>query len=253
MIESLAEALRALKEGAANGAGPPVLTADALASRLHGLTLDQVVKLTDLPALAVALMLRTPQGAVVERFLVDGRDAPRREALARQLLLDGDLANETAVREALEFDLGVLRHRLARDRQDVVYRADGGQAGIDEELTAVLRGRRPPAAPARHDDGLPALGQPVVIEDVVAFSGIAGEILHGLAELHASHRAAFAALSALGEGRSPDAAAEAAAAAIGRGEETIARLQRHVAALLRLADQAASASAPAEARASAPD
>lgn len=78
----------------------------------------------------------------------------RREALARQLLLDGDLGDETAVRETLEFDLGVLRDRLVRDREDILCRADGSQPAIDEALTARLRGRRTSAAPGGTQGGL---------------------------------------------------------------------------------------------------
>lgn len=248
MIDNLAEALRTLKDGGADEA--PVLAADEFAAQFHGLTLDQVVTLTGLPALAVTAMLRTQQGATVERCLVDGQAPESRQALARKLLLDAELNGETVAREVLEFEGGVLRSRLVRDRDDMVYRAADGRPTVDTDLTAVLRGRHHQAPPIEAPDHVGGPLHPVTIDDPVAFSGAVGEMLQGLAALHAGNRAAFDALRALAAGTNQDdanavAAIEALAAGAEQVEAIVARLQRQATTLLRLVDGAA---ASAEAR-----
>jgi hypothetical protein len=247
MIDNLAEALRALKDGGADEA--PVLAADEFAARFHGLTLDQVVTLTGLPALAVTAMLRTPQGAAVERCLVDGRAGQSRQALARRLLLDAELDGEAVAREVLEFEAGVLRDRLVRDRDDMVYRASDGRPVVDADLTAVLRGRHHPAPPAEAPEHVGGPIRPVTIDDPVAFSGAVGEMLQGLAALHAGNRTAFGALRTLAAGANRDdadavAAIEALAAGAEQVEAVVARLQRQATTLLRLVDGAAASAEP---------
>jgi len=247
MIDNLADALRTLKDDGADEA--PVLAADAFAARFHGLTLDQVVTLTDLPALAVTATLRTQQGATVERCLVDGRAPESRQALARRLLLDAELDGETVAREVLEFEAGVLRSRLVRDRDDMVYRASDGRPIVDTELSAALRGRHRPAPPAEAPAHVGGPLHPVAIDDPLAFSGAVGEMLQGLAALHAGNRTAFDALRALAAGISQDdanavAAIEALAASTEQVEAIVARLQRQATTLLRLVDAAAVSAEP---------
>lgn len=237
MIDNLAEALRALKDAGADAM--PVLPADAFAGRFHGLSLSQVVALTDVPAIAVTATLRTAEGAVVERCMIDGRASERRSELATRLVLGAELADGVAVREVLEFEGGVLRGRLLRDRDGVVYRAEGDRATVDTELTAVLRGRHLPAPDAARQPEVPDPDQPVLIRDRVSFSGAVGGILQGLAALHAGNQAASAALRRLAATSDPAAAAEAdALAAIARQvEAVVVDLQHQSTVLLQLLDR----------------
>lgn len=200
MIENLGTALQSLRQTIADNVDTPiVLPQEALERQFHGLSLSQLVVLTEAPVLAVAGQLRLADGTRVERFVIDGKDAQQRASLARRLLLDTNAAIEPGhAREILELDGGALRATLLRDHNDVVYQLRDGHAAVDEELTAALqRQRRPTPRPEPRTATPPAGRHPVIISDPIGFYGTAGEILHGLAALQGHNRAVAQALQNL--------------------------------------------------------
>jgi hypothetical protein len=69
------------KEVAKKDRAVVVLSQPALERQFHGLTLGQIVKLTDAPVLATVAELLEPDSGRRERFCVDGKDP---EALPRR-------------------------------------------------------------------------------------------------------------------------------------------------------------------------
>lgn len=179
MTENINVALQTLKRALeVNDKAPTIIPESALEQQFHGLNLHQLTQLTDAPALAVVSRARARDGAQVERFSVDGNDEQRRTLLAQQLLLDGDLSsNPGGTREVHLRTDGGTGEILVRDRNDTIYRVTDREAVIDEELTEILQRRHEPGRAE------PASPRPVVIEDGHAFTGMVGEILHGLAAL----------------------------------------------------------------------
>lgn len=191
-IDSLRRAIES------NGEAPTVLPAATLEEQFHGLTLGQLVMLVDAPALVVALQQRSADGALTERFVIDGKDGARCVAAAERLLLDpATTLADGDVREVRIVSAAVPPQTFVRDHNDTVYRVTDKEAAIAPELTEVLRQRR-----RSQQTNVPA---PVV--------GMAGEILHGLTAIRSSAEAVFEEvrklLRATGQ-RTPEAAISAA-------------------------------------------
>jgi hypothetical protein len=183
MIENLHMDLERLKQEVARaGRTTIVLAQDALEQHFHGLTLGQIVKLTDAPALATISRPQTADGTHIERFSVDGKDAQLCEAAAQQFTLDptATLGNGD-VREARVCKDDIVRETLVRDHNDVVYRVTDRQAVVDEQLTATLQSLRQRVSPPQATPGL-AEQRPMPAPGAGS-SDIANEILRGLMAL----------------------------------------------------------------------
>lgn len=163
----------------ASAAAPTVIGTDALETRFHGLTLRQLVMLTQAPVLAVRNVQRLSNGAGVEQFLIDGKDEDRCELAARDLILAGrtDAVTDT-MREVRIVREGSPEHSLVLDHNDIIYRATEQETVVDGDLTAELRRRRQSvAASYRAASGVQ---EPVAIADSFGFRGMVGQVLHGL-------------------------------------------------------------------------
>jgi hypothetical protein len=215
MIETLGAALQKLKQEIAENVDTPIVLAqETLEQQFHGLSPSQLVVLTDAPVLAAVGRLRLADGTPVERFVIDGRSAQQRGMLARRLVLDPTALQTGAVREVLELQDGAPCRALMRDPKGIVYRITDGQAVVEQELTAALQRDRQPLA---HDDtqAPPGPGRrlPVVVRDPLGFYGAAGEILHGLAAVHAHNQVALQVLTRLADATGEKDADSALAAA----------------------------------------
>lgn len=185
MSDNLNVALEKLRQRIAEAGDAPLVIAHAdLERAFHGLTLRQLVLLVDAPALGSFAELRSPEGARIEQFLIDGKDTQRCEALARDILL-GDAALAAGdVREVRILGNGLDGHVLLRDHNNIVYRVTDREAAIDQLLTnALQQRRRAQQTEQRAEAG--AAGRAMIVIDGAAFAGVAGEILHGLAAIRA--------------------------------------------------------------------
>jgi hypothetical protein len=260
MIETLGAALQRLKqEIAANVDTPIVLTQETLELQFHGLSLSQLVVLTEAPVLAAVGRLRPADGPPVERFAVDGRNQQQREMLVRRLVLDPTALQTGPVREVVELQGGTPCRVLVRDLNGVVYRIMDGQALVEKELTAALQRDRRPVVDDKPEAGPLGRRPPVVISDPLGFYGAAGEILHGLSAVHMHNQIPLRALARLAEATGErDAKAALAAAgpdllgdafrdievAARRIEGLVNALNLRMTALLRIVERAESAHDP---------
>lgn len=192
MTDKLNAALQELHQAiAANAPAATVIGSEALETRFHGLTLRQLVLLTQAPVLAVRDVRRLPDGARVEQFSIDGRDEDRCELAGRDLILADQAEGGAAgtVREIRIAREGAPEHSLVVDRNDIVYRVTDREAIIDQDLTAELRARRQSAAASNQPES-PAQ-EPIIINDSLGFRGIAGQVLHGLSGVRARNGVAL--------------------------------------------------------------
>ncbi|SKA34928.1 hypothetical protein SAMN02745126_05580 [Enhydrobacter aerosaccus] len=185
MADTLNVALEQLRQKIAQDGGMPVVIAlPDLEREFHGLSLHQLVLLTDAPALGSFAELRSAEGGRIEQFVIDGKNTERCEALARDLLLSESALSAGDVREVRLPADGTSSHILVRDHNDIVYRVTDQEAVVDQLLTSALQHRRQ-ARQAQQPAPVDASPRPIVIENGVAFTGTAGEILHGLAAVRA--------------------------------------------------------------------
>lgn len=176
MTDNLNSLLEMLKRQILEGGGATLIPQKVIEQQFHGLTLHQLVLLTDAPALGVMSEIRDADGARAHSASIEGRDARQCEAVARRLLLDDRLV--LGVGDTLQVsvadDGGAPSTRL-RDHDGAIYRILDDKAVVDEELTAVFRGQRrrtSVAQPgAQHPDAVDASG----------LRGMASEVLEGLA------------------------------------------------------------------------
>jgi hypothetical protein len=180
MTDNLNAALQELQQAiAASAPASAVIDTDVLETRFHGLTLRQLVMLTQAPVLAVRNIQRTANGVGIEQFSIDGKDEDRCELAGRDLVLAGRTdAGADAMREVRIVRDGSPEHSLVLDRNGIVYRVDEREAVVDGDLTAEFRRRRSVAA--GYEAASPAAQEPVVITDSFGFRGMAGQVLHGL-------------------------------------------------------------------------
>jgi hypothetical protein len=258
MTQDLGLAIQELKQAfAQDGAATAVLTPSVLGEKFHGLSLRQLVMLTDAPALAEFSELRSADGARVERFLIDGKDERQCERTAQQILLDENCALQTGdVREVCAAATNSTFHTLVRDHNDIVYRVMDKEASVDQELTALLQRRRQSLQGPR-PVAAPRAG---VVTDAFAFCGTVGEVLQGLAAARQRNGIAIQQIqklvAATGE-RTLEAALAAATPEMLRDmfghivlasqqvEALLETLAQRTRLLLRLVDQAAAGEPPA--------
>jgi hypothetical protein len=126
------------KEVAKKDRAVVVLSQPALERQFHGLTLGQIVKLTDAPVLATVAELLEPDSGRRERFCVDGKDPEACHAVARQLLLDPTAIARAHVREVRTCNNDVVQETMVRDH-GVVYRVTAHEVVTDESLTRALQ------------------------------------------------------------------------------------------------------------------
>ncbi len=198
MTDKLNAALQELQHAiSANAPAPIVIDSGVLETSFHGLTLRQLVLLTQTPVLAVHDFRRLADGARVEQFSIDGKDEDRCELAARDLILAGQTEGSPGiVREVRINREGSPEHSFVVDRNDIVYRVTDGETVVDRDLTAELRGRRQSAG-ASDQPSSPTAQDPVIINDSFGFRGIAGQVLHGLAAVRARNGIAIRAIGKL--------------------------------------------------------
>lgn len=139
MIENLTTDLNNLrKEVAKKDRAVVVLSQPALERQFHGLTLGQIVKLTDASVLATVAELLEPDGGRRELFCVDGKEPEACHAVARQLLLDPTAIARAHVREVRTCNNDVVEETMVRDH-GVVYRVTAHEVITDESLTRALQ------------------------------------------------------------------------------------------------------------------
>jgi hypothetical protein len=231
MIASLSAALQQLKEQLARQPeAVPMLSSEALEQEFHGLSISQVARLVDAPALAQAVTAGAGLEGASVRYLVDGADEARKAEVARRLLLDADAPQgQDAIREVTLLDRGLPRETLVRDRNDVVYRVGSESAVVDEALTEAVRATARHRAPAAAAPSGPAgYERPVTIADGARFAMLLGHVIRGLARL-AEQQHTVANLRAQLEG---PAGSGLPGAVLGLNHQILADL------LLRLLDQA---------------
>jgi hypothetical protein len=186
MTDTLNAALQELQQAlSANASATTVIGSEVLDSRFHGLTLRQLVLLTQAPVLAIRSFRRAADGSAIEQFSIDGRDEDRCELAGRDLILAGQTEGGSgAVREVRIVRDGAPEHSLVLDRNDIVYRVTEQEAIVDSDLTAEVRARRQ-AAMASQRPASATDHEPIVINDGFGFRGIAGQVLHGLSAVRA--------------------------------------------------------------------
>lgn len=190
MTEDLHADLEALRqEIVQKGRAPVVLSQAALERHFHGLTLGQVVKLTEAPVLATVADIRAPDGVRVERFCVDGTDPALCHVAARHFLLDSTTALSSCdVREVRTCNDDVVREIMVRDG-GVIYRLTDREAVVDEPLTRTLQTLQQRDAYSGSGGGSPPgsameTGRPSAIDEVAA------RILQGLTDVRTCNAAA---------------------------------------------------------------
>lgn len=140
MTETLHADLEALRQQVAQKGRIPILLRQGALGRFHGLSLGEIVKLTDAPALATVETVRAPDGTHTERFSIDGKDPELCHAVARQFLLDPNVSLAPGdVREARTCENDVVCQTLVRDHNDVIYRVTDNAAVVDAPLTRTLQ------------------------------------------------------------------------------------------------------------------
>lgn len=157
MIKNLHTDLEALRrEIAQKGRAPVVLSQAALDEQFHGLTLGQIVKLTDAPVLVTVADIQAPDGVRVERFCVDGTDPEFCHVVARHFLLDSTTPlSPYGVREVRTCNNDLVRETMVRDG-GVIYRLTDQEAIVDEPLTRTLQTLQQRDAYSRSGGGSPS-------------------------------------------------------------------------------------------------
>ena len=190
MTEDLHADLEALRqEITQKDRAPVVLSQAALEQHFHGLTLGQVVKLTDAPVLATVADIQAPDGVRVERFCVDGTDAELCHVAARHFLLDPTTPiSSYGVREVRTCNNDHVRETMVRDGS-VIYRLTDQEAIVDEPLTRTLQTLQQRDAYSGEGGGSPSqpvikAGRPSTIDEVLA------RLLQGLADVRTCNAAA---------------------------------------------------------------
>lgn len=148
------EALR--REIAQKGRAPVVLSQAALDEQFNGLTLGQIVKLTDAPVLVTVADIQASDGVRVERFCVDGTDPEFCHVVARHFLLDSTTTlSPYGVREVRTCNNDLVRETMVRDG-GVIYRLTDQEAIVDEPLTRTLQTLQQRDAYSRSGGGSPS-------------------------------------------------------------------------------------------------
>jgi hypothetical protein len=181
------EALR--REITQKGRAPVVLPQAALEQHFHGLTLGQVVRLTDAPVLATVAEIQVPDGVRMERFCVDGADPELCHVAARHFLLDSTSPpSPYGVREVRTCNSDLVRETMVRDG-GVIYRLMDQEAIVDEPLTRTLQTLQQRDAYSASGGGSPSApamraGCPSTIDEVPA------RIFQGLTDVRTCNAAA---------------------------------------------------------------
>jgi hypothetical protein len=189
MAENLHADLETLRrEVAQKGRAPVILLQGALEQHFHGLTLGQIVKLTDAPALVAVADIQSPDGTRTERFCIDGRDPELCHAVARQFLLDPAAAFAPGhIREVRTCNDDVVRETMVRDH-GVIYRVTNHEAIVDELLTRTLQTLRRKDAFSTGDVSSPSQST-VEADGAPAIGKAAARILRGLSDIRTCNAA----------------------------------------------------------------
>jgi hypothetical protein len=183
--------LQSLKREAAEmGSSPTLLSQAVLRQHFHGLTLGQIIKLTDVPVLGVIDQVVGPDGTRIDRFSIDGRDRGLCHSVARQLLLDPaiDLRPDD-VREVQTCDDDVVRETMVRDHNDIVYQVTDREAVVNESLTGTLATLRQRGAYLAQNPGMTVPPAPEG-ESPGAMAETAAHVLRELVELRSCNAVA---------------------------------------------------------------
>ena len=200
MIEQLNIDLENLrKDVAKKDRAVVVLSQPALERQFHGLTLGQIVKLTDAPVLATVAELLEPDGGRRERFCVDGKDPGTRHAVARQLLLDPTAIARAHVREVRTCNDDVVQETMVRDH-GVIYRVTAHEVITDESLTRALQMLRRKGAYASSSNVGSTSQSAAKAGDTAGVCEIAACILQDLMNLRTRNAAARCTIAELAGG-----------------------------------------------------
>lgn len=253
LADNLNLVLQELRTAISESGNVPVLIAEsALETQFHGLNLHQLAMLTDAPALGIVGKLRTEDGAQVERFAIDGKNAEQCASAAQQLLLDANASFKVGeIREVTVRSDSMPDRTFVRDHNNIIYRITDKEAAIDPELTGALQQR----CQRGQYDGAPPQ-QPVIVNEVLRClaaarqcNGIAFQEIRKLIDTTGGRDLESALAAAKPE--LLRAAFEQIMLASQQIETLLGAVDQRAKALLRVVEQGGAASSPPEARSTA--
>lgn len=118
MIASLSAALQGLKARLAEHPDSvPVLSSEDLEGQFHGLSVSQVARLVDAPALACLVGREADPDGHAVHYQVEGADEALKSQAARRLLLETELPadSEAALQAALADMAALLRQQASTE------------------------------------------------------------------------------------------------------------------------------------------